>query len=870
MKIENVLNDTSENHMMPFLWMHGEEESVIRKYVQEIARTGIGSICIESRPHPAFLKEQWWQDVAIIIDECKKQRMTIWILDDAHFPTGFAAGEMVHHPELKKKFLRIIQMDFVGPQQQAGILLEWTKQSGRPNILNAINTKAESLKPTILSIVAAKKTGYEEIDSSTLIDLKEFIVGDTLYWDIPEGEWSFFVLLETYDGGEEATKDYLNPLVREATEVLLDAVYESHYQHFKEEFGNTILGFFSDEPRFGNVKGPDAIVGKLEMDYPWSDSLLEMLSDKMKLSIPEVTRRLPLLFCGTGPVADEIRYEYMDLVTNLYRENFSKVIGHWCEVHQVEYIGHVIEDNNAHSRLGYGAGHFFKSMAGQHMSGIDIVLHQLMPGQNNGKFKAMTTTGWDGEFFHYGLAKMGSSLGYLDENKQGRTMCEVFGAYGWSEGLSLMKYIADHMLASGVNYFVPHAFSMKKYPDPDCPPHFYAHGENPQFPYMHHLVHYMNRIASLISNGYHKAEVAVLYHGEAEWAGESMLTQKPMRALIENQIEFDVIPLEYITQAKLARGHFQINSQSYQTLVIPYSRKIPKQLMETIDRLLENDVSVILIDALPDSYVAGDFSLKDKEMLAKAEVCSLENLSQKIQPTVARLQLTKEAKDLRYFHYQQADFDVVLLFNQSQYKKIDTQIQVPKDMVIQEYNAFDNTVTTFPVERSYHLQLASCEMKVLFYTKQSLSASLPAKKQTKSIRLNKWNIDFTSATESKNYPSLKADELPMLGSRDDYENFVGTVCYSTKLPDDFRQGTLEIENANEIVEVFINGKSIGTKISHPYHFDLGSRLEAKETELAIHVINNLGRKQRDYLSQFVLFEPIGIYGQVTLNYEEDV
>lgn len=34
--------------------------------------------------------------------------------------------------------------------------------------------------------------------------------------------------------------------------ILLDFVYKPHYIHYKEEFGKTIAGFFSDEPELGN------------------------------------------------------------------------------------------------------------------------------------------------------------------------------------------------------------------------------------------------------------------------------------------------------------------------------------------------------------------------------------------------------------------------------------------------------------------------------------------------------------------------------------------------------------------------------------------------------------------------------------------
>lgn len=72
------------------------------------------------------------------------------------------------------------------------------------------------------------------------------------------------------------------------------------------------------------------------------------------------------------------------------------------------------------------------------------------------------------------MTKLATSLGHLDPRKRGRTFCEIFGAYGWAEGLKLMKWLTDHMLVRGVNHFVPHAFSQKEFPDWDCPPHFYA------------------------------------------------------------------------------------------------------------------------------------------------------------------------------------------------------------------------------------------------------------------------------------------------------------------------------------------------------------------------------------------------------------
>jgi hypothetical protein len=44
------------------------------------------------------------------------------------------------------------------------------------------------------------------------------------------------------------------------------------------------------------------------------------------------------------------------------------------------------------------------------------------------------------------MAKLGVSFSHIDHRKKGKTMCELFGAYGHAEGTRMMKYIADHML----------------------------------------------------------------------------------------------------------------------------------------------------------------------------------------------------------------------------------------------------------------------------------------------------------------------------------------------------------------------------------------------------------------------------------------
>ena len=69
MYLENILNNDIDNHILPFFWQHGEDETTLRKYMEVIDNSNIQVVCVESRPHPDFAGELWWRDLNIIFDE---------------------------------------------------------------------------------------------------------------------------------------------------------------------------------------------------------------------------------------------------------------------------------------------------------------------------------------------------------------------------------------------------------------------------------------------------------------------------------------------------------------------------------------------------------------------------------------------------------------------------------------------------------------------------------------------------------------------------------------------------------------------------------------------------------------------------------
>ncbi|EHS57545.1 glycosylhydrolase-like jelly roll fold domain-containing protein [Paenibacillus sp. Aloe-11] len=860
-RLTDVLENKQDNYIFPLFWIHGEEEEILREAVGKVQDAGIQALCVESRPHPDFVGELWWRDMDIIMDEARNRGMKVWLLDDSHFPTGYANGKIVSdYPQHAKKYLKIHQLDFVGPLKDSSFLVKW----GSPGNRMSLDLKPVPIQDEILGIVAARRTGENSVDPLTLQDVTSFEKNGVLYWDIPEGDWRIFIMLQTVHGGEPHTDGYLNPLDPEAVKILIEEVYEPHYQHYKHDFGKTFAGFFSDEPRFGNMHGAFGAIGRAEMVFPWKEGLLEKFTPQERL-------QLPLLSTVEAQGTEHsIRFKYMDMISRMYGESFTGTLAAWCRERGVEYIGHLIEDNNAHARLGYGAGHFFRAIWEQDMSGIDVVLNQIMPGMDKGTFKSMTAKGWDGEFFHYGLAKMGTSLGHLDPKKNNRTLCEVYGAYGWAEGIKLMKWITDHMLVRGVTHFVPHAFSPKEFPDPDCPPHLDARGHNPQYRFMRELFNYLNRVSHLLNGGEHVAPVGLLYHAEAEWLGDYMLFQKPARELMQHQIDFDVVPVDLIVEAEPEGNEYKINGKAFRVLVIPYAEALPQRLLTQVKTLTDAGIPVYFMDGLPVRNEYGE--AVDPLLLAGAAIKKLSDFAVQLQEEgISDIRTSEFQPYLRYYHYQQEDGNLYMFFNEDPYRIIETKVTLSTGKQIAAYDGFDNRLKSIPQtlengKRIVSLTLQPYESIVVFESGEAVETGRETAKELAIIH-GPWNISFSTAEAYPHFSSqIVLDSLQDISRLEGRERFSGTVRYelSIDLEEEVEDVRIDLGRVYEVAEVTINGRYLGVKICPPYIFEVGDALRKGKNEIIIEVTNNLGKQEQDFLSQYMIQEPTGLLGPVRL------
>lgn len=858
-RLNEVLSGAEENYMMPFFWLKSDKKDSVVCELDRVEACGAKAICVEARPYAAFATEEWFADLDVIMDEAEKRGMKVWVLDDDHFPTGHCVGQIEQHPELRRWQIVERHVDVAGPMTDAALRFD---QGNPEHQLIGIYMYERCAEGTALK-------------ASGAVCLTEKVAGDFVYFDVPAGCYRIFFLYRSRSGLLDTYRNYMDFLNPQAVDLYLETVHEAHYRRYGDRFGTVFQGFFSDEPAFGNAtvgpefgsKSPfDVRIGMPGVAYPWGDAVLEKLRETYG---DNTEMYLPSLWFDMGEVGVSMRLDYMNAVTTLYRDTFTRRVGDWCRAHGILYIGHVIEDHNAHARLGYGTGHYFRAMDGQDMSGVDVVLHQIIPGFTEQSHTGLSSGNLlDPHFFNYVLAKLAASMAHIDPQQRGRAMCELFGAYGWAESVPMMKHLLDHMLVRGINRFVPHAFT-SAFPDSDCPPHFGAAegATDPQFKAFSALMGYGNKIAHLLSGGEHVCNCAVLYHAEAEWInpyGAAMLTEVPAKILYDAHIDFDILPSDCFTgnagsvipkAVMNTRGKFSIGNRTYTCLVIPQAERLAPGMNEAVAALRQNGVTVLRMGENADvrtlAALAADATPED--ILIRKETGNIPDLY------------------IRCCHYADGDADVYMFVNESASDAIEFTATLASAQcncgTLHDFASCESGSVTLSDQKSIRLKLESDQSLILVLDGDD--AGLPPREEPTSE--TQLACSFKIETASYDAPDhftlfadhVSADRLPNVTGAGGMPKFSGVIRYTTQLH--ALHGTkLDLGEVGECAEVWCNGKYLGNRFASPYVFDLGDAVCDGENSLVIEVSNTLANAVNDRFSNFLALPRSGLFGPLTV------
>lgn len=392
----------------------------------------------------AYLSEDWFERIASVIGTCKENNQKIWLYDEDNWPSGNCSWTITMEEAYREHYL---QFETSKVMKSEVYHLDLTKKS-------YVNV-----------------TAYTSEDKA--IDLME--EGNTAINYIAKEDVEIIAVYVKVDAYEPVGKFCVDYLSKEALQVFIEKTHEKYREHFEEEFGKVITGIFMDETRFCNA-------------MPWTKTLPEEFRKRKGY---EIEPYLPLLI-KKNERSNLFRYDYYDVISDMYIEATFKQIYDWCNQHNLKSIGHFLGEETLATQSYFGA--------------------DMMRGY---------------QYFHVpGIDHLGNGIGSLDAKfavsachnyGKSRIACEAFGASGWDITFEDMVRISNWLFQQGINLIMMHGFyySIRDERSRDFPPSYFY-----QWKYWDHMPMYVkmaNRMMEMLSNGQHEADLLVYAPMETFW-----------------------------------------------------------------------------------------------------------------------------------------------------------------------------------------------------------------------------------------------------------------------------------------------------------------------------------------------------------------
>ena len=536
----------------PLFWLHGDESKErLELYLAKVAEGGNGTFTAESRPHSDWLGDGWFRDLGVCLAAAKKQNLTMWIFDEKWWPSQGIGGKVI--PQYAAKRLVATATDLQGPSE---VFVDG------------------HVGDRYVATLAGRITADGKVDGASLLDLTPFIKYNTLNWQVPAGQWRLMKFTHQrapglgQHGGKQLSVDGAS---KECVDWFLEKVYQPHYDKFKADFGKTISGFFYDEPETRGDWGTELNRVLAEWRVDWKKAYVAY---KFELAGEEQTAA---------------RFQYVDALAEAWGRTMYGGMTAWCHRHGVKSIGHFMEHGGLYLHPDFCAGDMMRLQRYSDMGALDAVFDQFVQG----KRETRDTPVWQ-------TPKLASSVSHAFGKPDDVTMCEIFGARGQNLTYPEMKWWADHMQVSGVNFLIPHSFNPRAPRDTDCPPYFYMDDYEPRWPLYRVFADYTSRLSLLLAGGRHVCPVAVLFSGNAKQAGRMIAPEQISESLQDALFDCDWLPCDVFERdAKLSGREIALRQERYRILVVPPVEVISHATLAKAKRFFDNGGIVVGYGFLP-------------------------------------------------------------------------------------------------------------------------------------------------------------------------------------------------------------------------------------------------------------------------------
>lgn len=553
---EKFQNPSKEYTTVPFWFWNAEmDKGEIARQLELMRAQKVYECVIHARYglETPYFSEEWFDCVSFAVSEGKRLGMRFWLYDENNWPSGYAGGRV-----LKKN------PDFCGKHLKAFRL----KAGEGFNAPEALYT-----------VAAFRKTsdGWQRIDEKDAGQERTVFAVCYTRWKVAYGD-DYYI-------------DLLNPA---AAAEFIRVTHAEYLKRFGKEMGSTIRGFFSDEAGFYNGLQLPWSDRNDDGTLVWTDSFPEYFKS---VNGYDITDRLPYLFEFDKAISPEVRVDFQETVSGLYRESFLRPQRVFCESHGMKLIGHLHYEDYLHLQIAT-QGNFTKAISEFSYAGLDRI--EYMPGAVSERLVSSVARQYGRE----------------------RTLSETFAQGGWDFTMQDMRRWTDFQLVRGVNLFVIHAFfySIDDFRKNDAPPSFFF--QSPAFPFYHLYSDYVMRLSQLLSSGRGRSGIA-LYDPTASGQAEFDVfnrepvraldrdVQEVVRALEEAQYDCCLINDEAFDDTELINGRFKAGKESFAALAVT-ARYLPFKTFEAVYRLAESGLPTAFLRHKPVCVESGMREQYDK------------------------------------------------------------------------------------------------------------------------------------------------------------------------------------------------------------------------------------------------------------------
>lgn len=215
-----------------------------------------------------------------------------------------------------------------------------------------------------------------------------------------------------------------------------------------------------------------------------------------------------------------------------------------------------------------------------------------------------------------------------------------------------------------------------------------------------------------------------------------------------------------------------------------------------------------------------------------------------------------------------------MFVNEHPYKEIKTETSLKANQTLVKYDALKNELYEFEQIRDGD----QVKFFIYLYPFESLIlvSDIGESQLLKDLNLVEgkylpldltWKVGFATAEQYPNFKDqMEMKNLMNVSRLEGMETFSGNIKYTTTFEMKQENGrvVLDLGMVNEVAEVFINDQSAGARICAPYQFEITDYIKEGINKLEFIVVDNLGKQEQDFLSQYIPMRPTGLLGPVKI------